>query len=189
MKSKTRHLLIGIAIIVISIAAIYLNLIIFEESFKKLWPALILLVGMILYLYYFSTKRKGARPWALFTATFIAVLSVALFILTFTSFKSIRFVWPAFLLALGLGLLSLYIYGEKKKGNLPGSIIFITISFLIWIFYAVKTQFGLVIGLVLLITGAAFLTRGLIREPGLEAPHEAGEKGREGKGEGDEVQG
>lgn len=165
MKAKTKYLLIGIGIIVISLVTLYFNLSYFKGGFKKMWPSLILLAGVVLYLYYFSTKRKGVKPWSIFAASFLAVVSVAMFILTFTSFRGLHYLWPSFILALGLGALSLYIYGEKKKSALVLATIFITVSFLVWIYYAMKTEFGLVIGIVLLITGAAFLTRGLMREP------------------------
>jgi len=165
MKAKTKYLLIGIGIIVISLVTLYFNLSYFKGGFKKMWPSLILLAGVALYLYYFSTKRKGAKPWSIFAASFLAVVSVAMFILTFTAFRDLHYLWPSFILAFGLGALSLYIYGEKKKSALVLATIFITVSFLVWIYYAMKTEFGLVIGIVLLITGAAFLTRGLMREP------------------------
>lgn len=179
MRAKTKYLLIGMGIIVISLVALYFNLSYFKGSFKKMWPSLILLTGVVLYLYYFSTRRKSAKPWSIFTASFLAVVSVAMFILTFTSFKGLHYLWPSFILALGLGALSLYIYGKKKKNTLVLATIFITLSFLVWIYYAMKTEFGLVVGIVLLITGAAFLTRGLMREPEKQTP-EAMEKEEKG---------
>jgi len=164
MKRKTKHLLISIVLVIISFTVLYFNLSMFKGSFNKLWPALILLLGMILYIYYFSTKKKKDRLYLLFLATFIALISVPLFILTFTSPDIIPHLWPAFLLALGMAILSLYFYGKKKKFVLSLSVIVIAAPLLIWIFYLMKSQFGLVIGVVLFITGAGFLTRGLIRE-------------------------
>jgi peptidoglycan/LPS O-acetylase OafA/YrhL len=164
MKRKRKHLLIGIALIVISIFVVYFNMQFLEGSFKTLWPAILLLFGMFLYLYYFSTKKKKNRLAALFIATFIAVSSVPLFVLTVTSFSHFRVLWPGFVFALGIALLALYFYGRGKKGALFGAAILLSISVLIWIVFSLKSQFGLVIGVSLFIVGAAFLTRGLIKE-------------------------
>jgi hypothetical protein len=57
------------------------------------------------------------------------------------------------------------VYGQRKKITLFLSQIIIAVSLLIWIIFAMRAKFGLVIGVVLLLSGAAFLTRGLIREP------------------------
>ncbi len=165
MEKKKKHLLFGIVIILISIGVLYFNLSLFEGGFKNMWPALLLLVGLILYIYYFSTKKKKNKPGVIFLATFIAFSSVPLFILTFTSFENISIIWPGFLLSVGLGIITVYVYGQKKKITLFLSQITIAASLLIWIIFAMRSKFGLVIGVVLLLTGAAFLARGLIREP------------------------
>lgn len=154
----------GIFLILISIAVLYFNLSFFKGSFKKLWPSGILLFGVIFYIYYFSTKKKKNVAFSLFLATFFAVSSVPLFILTFTSLKNLSFLWPGFFLAFGVALLSLYYFEKKKRITSIISMILIFGSLLIWIFYSLRSQFGLIIGVSLLIIGAAFLTRGLIKE-------------------------
>jgi hypothetical protein len=154
----------GIVLIIISFAVLYFNLSMFKGSFSKLWPSLILLAGTALYILYFSTKKKKNRLFILFVATFIALISVPLFILSFTSKEIMQHLWPSFPLALGLSVLSLYFYGQKKRYKLFISSLIIAASLLIWILYLMQSRFGLVIGVVLFITGAAFLTRGLIRE-------------------------
>ncbi len=164
MKRKTRHLLTGIVFLIISFTVLYFNLSMFKGSFSKLWPSLILLAGTILYILYFSTKKKKNRLFILFVATFIALASVSLFILSFTSKDIMPYLWPSFPLALGMSILSLYFYGKKKRYILLVSSLVITASLLIWVIYLMQSKFGLVIGVVLLITGAAFLTRGLIHE-------------------------
>ncbi len=166
MKRKGKHLLIGVILIITSIVVLYYNLKNFEGGFAKLWPALVLLFGMFLYIYYFSTKKRKNRLFLLFLATFLAISSIPLFILTFTSFTLISDLWPGFLFAFGIGILSLYFYGKKKKILLFLSSIIIAASLLVWIF-SVRSQFFIVIGVVLLIVGAAFLTRGLIKEADL----------------------
>ncbi len=164
MKRKTRHLLTGIILLIISFSVLYFNLSLFKGSFSKLWPSLILLAGFALYILYFSTKRRKNRLFILFIATFIALTSVPLFILSFTSKAIMTHLWPSFPLAGGLSILSLYFYGKKRRYVLLISSLIIAASLLIWIFYLMQSKFGLVIGVVLFITGAAFLTRGLIHE-------------------------
>lgn len=176
MKRKSKHALIGALLLIVSIFVIIFNLRFFSASFGNLWPALLLLLGIFFYLYYFSTKKKKNRSVVLFLGTFIAISSVPLFILSFTSYDYMRVLWPGFLFALGMGMLSLYFYGKKKKGALAFSIVLLSLSIVIWIFYALKSKFGLPIGVILFILGAAFLTRGLIKEakkPEEEHPEEA----------------
>ena len=84
--------------------------------------------------------------------------------LTVTSFSHFRVLWPGFVFALGIALLSLYFYGRRKKGTLFGAAVFLSISVLIWIVFSLESQFGLVIGVSFFIVGAAFLTRGFIKE-------------------------
>ncbi|UCB44949.1 MAG: hypothetical protein JSV25_12125 [Spirochaetota bacterium] len=164
MKRKTKQQILGIVLLIVSIAILYFNLKKVEGSFGKLWPSLVLLVGVFFYFFYFSTKRKHERLSLLFLATFLAISSIPLYILTFTSFEHIDVVWPGFLFAIGMGFLSVYFYGKGRKSALFLSTIMIGIALFIWGFYSVRYQFGLVVGVIFLVVGAAFLTRGLIKQ-------------------------
>jgi hypothetical protein len=164
MKRKTKQQVMGIILIVISIAVLYFNLKKAEGSFGKLWPSFLLLVGMFFYIFYFSTKRKSDRPALLFAATFLAISSIPLYILAFTSFENFVYLWPGFLFALGMGFLAVYFYGKGRKIALFLSFLTIGVSIFIWALYSVQYRFGLVTGVVFLVVGAAFLTRGLIGE-------------------------
>jgi peptidoglycan/LPS O-acetylase OafA/YrhL len=170
MTRKNKHIFIGIVLIIVSIIVIYFNLQEFEGGFDKLWPAIILLFGMVLYIFYFSTRKKKNRLFIIFLATLFAISSVTLFVLTFTSFEHIKYLWPGFLFAFGMSILSLYFFGKKKKGTALLATIIISFSLLIWIIYSLESQFGIVIGVTMLILGAAFFTRGLSRESKLEQP-------------------
>ncbi|MCK5568266.1 MAG: hypothetical protein KAJ15_01025 [Spirochaetes bacterium] len=170
MTRKNKHIFIGIVLIIVSIIVIYFNLQEFEGGFDKLWPAIILLFGMVLYIFYFSTRKKKNRLFIIFLATLIAISSVTLFVLTFTSFEHIKYLWPGFLFAFGMSILSLYFFGKKKKSTALLATIIISFSLLIWIIYSLESQFGIVIGVTMLILGAAFFTRGLSRESKLEQP-------------------
>jgi hypothetical protein len=164
MKRKGKYTLIGILLIVVSIFVIVFNMRYQDGTFRDLWPAILLVFGVILYLYYFSTKKKKNRLGVLFFGTFIAICSVFLFILSFTSFSHVKVLWPGFVLALGLAILALYFYGNRNKGVLAVSILLISLSIIIWIFYSLKSHYGIVIGVSLFILGAAFLTQGLIKK-------------------------
>jgi peptidoglycan/LPS O-acetylase OafA/YrhL len=164
MKRKAKQQVLGIVLIIVSIVILYFNLKKVEGNFSKLWPSLVLLFGVFFYIFYFSTKRKHERISLLFLATFLAISSIPLYILTFTSFKNMGVVWPGFLFAIGMGFLSIYFYGKGRKSTLFLSTIMIGIALFIWAFYSVRYQFGLVVGVVFLVIGAAFLTRGLIKQ-------------------------
>jgi len=162
MKTKTKQLIFGIFLVIVGIIAIYFNLKSFKAGFNKLWPSLLLLFGLYFYVYYFSTKKKKDRTLFLFLASFLAVSAIPLYILTFTSFDKINIVWPGFLIAFGVALISVYFFGKKRKALLIISSLSIAAAFLVWIFYTIQTPFGLVIAVSLLLIGAAFITRGLI---------------------------
>jgi peptidoglycan/LPS O-acetylase OafA/YrhL len=164
MKRKTKQQILGIVLLIASIAILYFNLKRVEGNFTKLWPSLVLLFGLFFYIFYFSTKRKRDRLSLLFLATFLAISCIPLYILAFTSFEHIDVVWPGFLFAIGMGFLSVYFYGKGRKGTLFLATIMIGIALFIWAFYSVIYQFGLVVGVVFLVVGAAFLTRGLIKQ-------------------------
>ncbi len=51
MKKKNQ-LLIGIALIVISFGVLYISISTIKGSFSTLWPAIVLLLGMISYIYF-----------------------------------------------------------------------------------------------------------------------------------------
>jgi len=171
MERKKKHLLVGISFLIVSIFVLYFSISYIKGNFKDLWPAILLFFGTILYVIYFSTRKKKNRLFIIFLATFIAISSIPLFILTFTSSDNINLLWPAFVLALGLGTLSVYFYGKKQKFLLITSSIIIIAPILVWIFYSIQSKFGLIIGVILFIVGVAFLTRGLLREakPAMQA--------------------
>jgi peptidoglycan/LPS O-acetylase OafA/YrhL len=164
METKKKQIFTGIIIIIISIIVLIVNLKLFEEDFGKLWPTLFLLLGVILYIFYFATKKQYNRVALSFLATFVSVSSIPLFILTFTSFEHITYIWPGFILSIGCGLMTVYLYGERRRGTLFLAQVLIAIPLLIWIFFAMHSKFGIVIGVVLLMIGVAYLARGLIRE-------------------------
>jgi hypothetical protein len=164
MKRKAKQQIMGIILIVISIVLLYLNLQRTEGGFGRLWPSLVLLGGMFFYIFYFSTRRKADRSALMFLATFLATSSVPLFILTFTSFDNFKVIWPGFLFAAGMGFLAVYFYGKGKKFSLLLSFLATGASIVIWALYSVRYRFGIVTAVVILLVGAAFLTRGLIRE-------------------------
>jgi hypothetical protein len=175
MVKKKKQVLAGIIIILIGIFVLWVNLKLFEGSFGKLWPALLLLIGVFLYILYFSSRKKKNRLAVSFLATFISISAIPLFVLTFTSFSHFPYVWPGFILAVGIGLFTVYLYGQRRKTTLFLAQIVTIIPLLVWIFFAMRSKFGLVIGVVLLMIGVALLGRGIIRKTegaGSEIPTE-----------------
>jgi hypothetical protein len=164
MEAKKKQILTGIITIIISLAVLVVNLSLIENEFSNLWPALLLLLGLIFYIIFFITKKRHNRVGLSFVATFVSVSSIPLFILTFTSFENFTYIWPGFILAIGCGLMTVYLYGERRRGTLFLAQILLAIPLLIWIFFAMRSKFGVVIGIVLLMIGVSFLARGLIRD-------------------------
>jgi hypothetical protein len=178
MRRSKNFLIIGISLIIVGIGIVYFNLGFIKGSFNKLWPVSLLLIGLTLYILYFSTLRKKNRPIFLFLATFFTVSTVPLFVLTMTTYEYIVFVWPGFLFAIGMGILFVYFYGKRNKFSLFISLFLIAGSILIWVIYSITSKFGLVIGISFLVVGAAFLIRGVLKEksPQNAIPSQEGEE-------------
>ena len=87
MEKRINKLVIGIVFIFVGFIVLYFNLSIIKGSFDKIWPALVLLIGMILNVFYFSTRKIKNRLFLFFIATFIAISSIPLFLLNLTSFQ------------------------------------------------------------------------------------------------------
>jgi hypothetical protein len=133
-------------------------------GFAKLWPFAVLLLGFVLSVYSYSTRKKKDRSPLIFLGAFLLVSSVILFILALGSYRHIDVLWPGFVAALGLGFLSVYLTGNRKKALLAVSLFLVGVSVVIWIFYSLSSQYGLVIGVSLFVIGVGFLTRSLMRE-------------------------
>jgi hypothetical protein len=164
MKEKPRNLLTGVLLVAAGVAVIVFNAHAFSGGFAKLWPFIFLLLGFVLSVYSYSTRKKKDRSLFIFLGAFCLASSVLLFILALSSYQHIRVLWPGFLSALGLGFLSVYLIGNRKKAVLAASLFLIGVSVLIWILYSLRSQYGLVIGVSLFVVGVGFLTRSLMRE-------------------------
>jgi len=160
VKKRNKQLLVGIILILLSVGILYYNLGVIEGTMATLWPAAVLLAGMVLYFFYFSTRRKKHRTALLFLATFLAVSSVPLLVMSVGSFEHLRVLWPAFVAALGISFLLVYLYGKRKKAVLWLSVVLIAAAVLIWIAFSLHSEYGLVIGVSTLIVGITLLTRG-----------------------------
>ncbi len=164
MKPKTKNSITGVLLIAVGVAVIVFNSRALSGGFAKLWPFAVLLLGLVLCVYFFSSRKKKDRPLLIFLGAFFLAASVLLFVLALGSYQYIRVLWPGFLSALGLGFLSVYLTGDRKKATYAVSLFLIGVSVLIWIFYSLKSQYGLVIGVSLFVIGVGFLTRSLMKE-------------------------
>jgi hypothetical protein len=164
VKEKPKYLITGVLLIAAGVAIIVFNAHAFSGGLAKLWPFAVLLLGFVLSVYAHSTRKKKDRPLLIFLGAFFLVSSVLLFILALSSYQHIRVLWPGFLSALGLGFLSVYLTGDRRKAVLVVSLFLVGVSVLIWIFYSLRSQYGLVIGVSLFVIGVGFLTRSLMKE-------------------------
>jgi uncharacterized membrane protein HdeD (DUF308 family) len=168
MTKKSRQILFGALALVIGLVVFSFNLSLFGATFEKLWPAIPLVVGILLFMFYFATRRKKDRALLLFGATFLVLLSVPFFVMAFTPPEANMYIWPAFLLALGLSLLAVHYYGRPRRPTLVAGTLIVAASLVIWLVYVTRTRFGLLFSVALIITGALVLIRGLTRDQPIE---------------------
>ena len=164
MKPKPRNLLTGVLLAAAGVAVVVFDARAFSGSFAQLWPFVVLVLGLVMSVYFFSVRGKKDRPALIFLGAFLLASSVVLFILALSSYEHIKVLWPGFLAAVGLGFLSVYLTGDRKKAILVVALLLTGVSVLIWFFYSLKSQYGLVIGVSLFVIGVGFLTRGFMKE-------------------------
>jgi hypothetical protein len=79
------------------------------------WPALPLIIGIGFCMLYF---RSGKDIVMLGLGTFILLNSILFIYLNFTMWSLLAYLWPVFIVILGLSLLACYIFSKVKRNIL-----------------------------------------------------------------------
>lgn len=103
-------------------------------SMSRLWPIFLLIPGLGFEIGYFSSKKA---PGVLVPGGILLTLGCVFLFQTYTNWHFAGYTWPLYVLAPAIGLLQLYIFGNRSSGLL----IPITVLFLVVIF-GLLSEFG-----------------------------------------------
>jgi hypothetical protein len=177
MSKNSKNIITGILLLLVSGAVIVLNIRALEVGFKQLWPVLVLVAGLVLALTAFAGRRRS--PLLLAAGTFLCFASVFLLVLAMTGWENLFYLWPGFVLALGMSLAAHSAFGGGKRFWRIPTLVLIAASLLSWVLYTVKSHYGIAVGAAVFLAGGYFLVRGAGLEAGSRPRGEAASTGGE----------
>lgn len=131
---------IRFAILLIAIGALFaLNTFLSIPIIYKLWPLLITTLS-IGFLEIFVKRKKRDQSF-LSIGTYLFCFSILSFYCNFTTWNNLGFLWPLFIMFIGITFLNIYIFFNLKKINLFLGILFILISILFFILFSNNSEY------------------------------------------------
>ncbi|MNI03948.1 hypothetical protein D3C76_1378400 [compost metagenome] len=112
--SDNNKLMTGVFILAAGIFILLGKWGVFSFIFKGLWPLLLLVPGILLHLWHFF--RKGSAE-LLLPGGILVVYSIIFFIGIIGGWHTLKYIWPAFLLGIAIGL---YEYDMFSNRHQPG---------------------------------------------------------------------
>ncbi|HHW23014.1 MAG TPA: hypothetical protein GXX26_09070 [Clostridiaceae bacterium] len=127
MRNNTSKYIVGAVLVIFGILAIFgdIGFLTFSWVFKLTWPTIIIMISLFFFLGYLSKKPQGAG--FLVPAGTLFTIGATLLIGEMFPFMY-EFIWPAFIASPAVGLLLLYLLGEKSPGLLVPIGILMTIT-------------------------------------------------------------
>ncbi len=126
MKNSSKYI-IGAVLVIFGILAIFgdigfLNL---SWIFRLTWPSIIIMISLFFFLGYFTKRPNGTG--LLVPAGILLTIGATLFI--GEMFPSLYgYIWPAFIASPAVGLLLLYLFGDRSPGLLVPIGILLTVA-------------------------------------------------------------
>ncbi len=165
MSYERKSAIPGICLIVIGLWLLMYRLTRFSSLWMNVYPIALVLFALMLFWEFIRRKNSSSLFWSAF------VLAVALFYLL-RNFRLIPYLfledyWPIFLLAVGIGLLAVFLFRPRDWGVLFPACIFLFLGAVM----ACQTLFGLtgerihrmlhLWPLILILAGAGIIANGL----------------------------
>lgn len=120
---QQRSLVPGIVLILLGLFFFAVNFL--HIDFSNIWP-LVLLLPVVVFVVLFVRDRR--QFGFLMPATILTVYAAVFFVCQNYDWSLMQNLWPAFILAPGLGLLMMYLFGKKDPGLLIPAFILIGVS-------------------------------------------------------------
>ncbi|GGF82958.1 hypothetical protein [Paenibacillus aceti] len=160
--SANNKLTTGILILSAGIIILLGKLGVFSFLGRALWPLLLLIPGILLHMWYFW--RKGPVE-LLVPGGILVVYSLIFFIGNFGGWQTLKYIWPAFLLGIAVGLFEYdFCSPKRQQGVFAGALVIgiLSVALLGWTLFTWSVLYLLAI--VLIIAGIVLIvTRGKTR--------------------------
>lgn len=157
---KISRVSLGVLLILMGTCTLFNNIFnIRIFSMAILWPLIILAIGFIFELSYFSTKQY---VFLLLPGGILITLSILFIFETMTNWHFAKYTWPIYPLSVAIGLLQVYVFGKGQKLLLLPIAILCAVSFTAFacmIFGNILGNVGLVAAIVLIIVGVYFILK------------------------------
>lgn len=125
MKNSSKYI-IGAVLVIFGILAIFgdIGFLNFSWVFNLTWPMILIMISFFFFLGYFTKRPQGAG--LLVPAGIFLTLGATFFI--GEMFSSYNLIWPAFIASPAVGLMLLYLFGDRSPGLLVPIGILLTIA-------------------------------------------------------------
>lgn len=134
MQNESKSLVWGIILIIIGFLFLGNNLDWFYFDWATLWPALMILGGVIFWVIWVLGRRDAGL---LMPGTILISYGILFLYCTIQGWGWMDELWPVFLLGPGLGFLFMFVFGNHDTGLLVPGFILIFLTFLFWSDYSV----------------------------------------------------
>ncbi len=145
------NLIVGIVLIVLAVILLVINWGASPISLSVIWPIFPILIGILFISFYFANKSQVGF---LMPGVILLLTGLAFLVCTISTWNNMRYLWPVFILAPGLGFFSNYAAGQKERFHLIWGTV-LTVVALIFLF--VRSKLEVLWPLLLLLIGLIFV--------------------------------
>jgi len=121
---------------------------------KYLWPAFMILLGVMFHVQFFASKAKS--PGILVPGGILLVYGCLFMYMAVAGWSSAGYLWPIFLVGPGFGLLELKVFSRGKEGSWVPVLILLGLAIFFFVQYSVSS-FWMAAAVGLIILGAAII--------------------------------
>lgn len=148
----------GIIIICVGAAILLGKLGLFSGFSEQLWPLFLLIPGLLFHLLYFSRLFPSGM---LIPGGILTTYSVMFFYCNIFGWESMSYLWPGFILAVGIGLYEYYLFDHHHpKGAMIAASVLGTIAAVFFAFSLLFTAGVYIIAFALIALGGILLLNG-----------------------------
>ena len=104
----------GLVLVILGALLLLVNIGLIHIGVENIWPLFLLGLGLFFVLQFFSGGRKN--PGLLVPGGILITISVIFLICVTLGWHWMEKLWPLFILAPAVGLLQLYLFGERERG-------------------------------------------------------------------------
>ena len=145
------NLIIGIVLIVLAAVLLAVNWSANPVSLSVIWPVFPILIGILFLSFYFANKSQVGF---LMPAIILLLTGLAFLVCTLTTWDNMRYLWPVFILAPGIGFFLNYAAGQKEGFQLTWGAV-LTVVALVFLF--VRSSLEVLWPVLLLLIGLIFV--------------------------------